>query len=129
MERVIIRHELSPNGRFSLDVSQPDETTPCFLATFRCVDGTAGLGELSVSFGPYPPASPDELVIRWDLPDHVCGLYLGSHCYGLFRFGAGRRRARGDFRCQNRPPFTDEEIAWFCSRTHVQFRASREDSP
>jgi hypothetical protein len=129
MEPVIIRHELSPNGRFSLDISEPDEASPYYLATFRCVDGSAGLGGMDVSFGPYFAALPDELVIRWDLPDHVCGLFLGSHCYGLFRFGASRRRVRGSFRCRNHPPFTDEEIAWFCSKTRVQFRISRNDSP
>jgi hypothetical protein len=114
-----IRQELSPNGRFSLDVFSPGET-PYFLATFRCIDGSAGLGELNAWFGPYPAASPDELVIRWDLPDHVCGFYLGSYCYGLFRFGAGRRRARGSFRVQ--ASFSVEEIAWFCAKDQLRNR-------
>ena len=123
MESVIIRQERSPNGRFSLDVSRADETTVYLLATFRCMDGSAGIGELNAWFGPYRAVLPEELVVRWDLPDQVCGLYLGSSCYGLFRFGPGRRQVRGSFRSQ--VPFTAEEITWFCSRTHVQFRRPR----
>ena len=129
MEHRIVRQELSPNGRFSLDVSWLGYLTPYFLATFRCVDGSAGFGEGGGGFGPYPAASPNELSnaldIRWDLPDNVCGIYLGTCCYGLFRFGASRRRARASFRGNNSDPFTDDEIAWFCAKTHIQFRSSK----
>jgi hypothetical protein len=127
MKNNLIRRELSPNGRFSVEVSAPTESTPYFLARFQCVDGSCGVFNSENWFGPFPPALPEELTIRWDLPDNVCGLYLGSHCYGLYRAGAQRRRHRGSFRTR---PFTDEEIAWFCAKTHVQFRyRHRETSP
>jgi hypothetical protein len=129
MKSVVIRQEISPNGRFSLDVFPPDEITFCFIATLRCIDGSAGLGQMGAGFGPYPAVSPDELAIRWDLPNHVCGIYLGSCCYGLFRFGNGRRRTRGRFRAGIELPFTEEEITWFCAKTHQQFRASWEQLP
>jgi hypothetical protein len=118
----VIYQGVSPNGKFSLEVTRPGETDPYFLATFRCIDGSAGIAEMGTSFGPYPTAARDELAIRWDLPDNVCGLYLGSDCYGLFRFGRSRRRTRGSFRCQLQPPFAEAEIDWFCAKTHTQFR-------
>ena len=107
----------SPNGRFRLEVTGPDERVPTFRATFQCVDGSASLIELrGVSFGPFPPAPPETLAVRWNLPDNVCGLFLASGCYGLFRCGAGRRGRRGRFRRGDQEPFTDEEIAAFCAR-------------
>ena|SRR5579871_6895793 len=118
----VIHRELSPNGRFSVEVSMPNEDTPYFGVIFCCVDGSCGTLQTGGWFGPFPPASADSFFIRWDLPDNVCGLYLGSDCYGLFRVGAGRRRNRGWYRVVNEQPFSQEEIAWFCSKTHVQFR-------
>ena len=129
MKNNLIFRELSPNGRFRIEVSAPTESTPYFLASFRCVDGSCGMLSSGYWFGPFPPALSEEFTIRWDLPDNVCGFYLGTHCYGLYRMGAQRRRHRGSFRCANDTPFTDEEIAWFCAKTHVQFRRPKSQPP
>jgi hypothetical protein len=109
----------SPNGRFSLEISGPIDDTSYFMATFRCVDGSAGVGELGAAFG-FAEPSGQEPIVRWDLPDNVCGLYLDGKCWGLFRFGAGRRRHRGSFRASGQDAFNTEEIADFCAVKRAQ---------
>jgi len=122
----VILSEQSPNGRWSL-VMYITPGVQYIQADIRNIDRSVGCcSELGgISIGPWLPdaVAISEVIVRWDLPDNVLGLYVGSDCYGLFRCGAGRRRARGKFRA-GRPEnaFTSDEIEWFCAKSHVQFR-------
>ena len=119
--------EVSPSGRWSLLIyTTPD--TPYLRADLINLDHSVGCCSAihGISFGPHTPVSVSELSVRWDLPDNVLGLFVGTTCYGLFRCGAGRRRNRGTFRtglAEN--AFTDGEIDWFCATSHVQYRHAR----
>ncbi|MEO7714769.1 MAG: hypothetical protein ABIY70_01085 [Capsulimonas sp.] len=120
-ERCVILNDESSKGRWGF-VIYTTTNSPYIRADIRNLDQSAGGALLGISFGPYPPLKDPKVTIRWDLPDNVCGIYIDADCYGLFRCGAGRRRARGSFRAGIQTPFTEDEIAWFCAKTHVQFR-------
>jgi hypothetical protein len=110
-------HE-SPDGRWSVEVNGPTEVAPEFYAVFEH-DGQAFIGF------PFGYAAPTAMLkVRWDLPDSVCGLYLGEDCYALFRWGPRRRRRRESYCTGHGNHFGDDEIRWFCAKKRVQQRRS-----
>ena len=121
--RTIVYESQSPNGEWELRVLAPTETAPEFYATFKRVGEPGGI-EFPFGF----TADPTHLKVSWDLPDNVCGLYVKDECYGLFRYGARRRRRRERFRVGEDKPFAQEEIAWMCKkkRTQQRYRKARE---
>ncbi len=99
----VILSLISPNGRFSLKILGPYEATSDYLAEFRCIDGSCCVGLNGGWFGPGQSASPADIVVDWGLPDNVCGFFVASQCYGLFRC----RRRRGT---RPEPPSGPEAI-------------------
>ena len=123
-DRTVILQENSATGRWSFTVYTACDTRDrqCLLVDIKNLDHSAGLGELrGAGFGPYPSPSEPNISLRWDLPDNVCGIYSDAGCYFLFRCGAGRRRTRWNSRL-GPSPFREDEIAWFCAKTHIQFK-------
>ena len=113
--------EHSPCGRWNV-VVYTDGTSEYLRADIYNLDRSAGLGALiGASFGPYPAPADADISLRWDLPDKVCGFYIASDCYGLFRYGRSRRRERCNFRAGSQLPFSADEIEYFCAKSHVQF--------
>src|SRR5919201_1470658 len=107
-----VLQETSPDGLWTLEVQGPTRTAPSFYAAFR----QGGKSYTGVPFGYATDRS--KISVRWDYPDKVCGVSIGSECYLLFRWGAPRRRRRARYRCGEGRAFTVEEISWFCEKDH-----------
>jgi hypothetical protein len=107
-----VLQETSPDGVWTLEIEGPTSTASFFYAVFR----QGGKGYMGVSFG--YATDPSKISVRWDYPDNVCGIAIGSECYLLFRWGARRRRRRERYRRGEGQAFTTEEISWFCEKDH-----------
>lgn len=113
-DRQSVLRSTSPDGQWELTIQGPTPTLQSFYAVFsRIGDGVNGF-----PFG-YPTDEKD-VVVRWDLPDQTCGIFIKKGCYALFRYGARRRRKREYCRTGETNPFTEEEIAWICAKKHSQ---------
>lgn len=119
-DRTVVLSEVSANGRWLLSV-QKVNITQYLLADVQYI-GNIPVGCVSYGmwFGPYGIAPDADISIRL-LPDNVAGFYVDDNCYAMFRCGAARRRNRPRS-CANSGPFTEDEIAYFCARTHLQYR-------
>jgi len=107
-----VAQETSPDGVWTLEIHGPTEAAPSFYAVFRQGDQHY----MGVPFG--YAADTATVRVRWDYPDKVCGIAIGSECYLLFRWGARRRRWREGCRVGEGRAFTPDEISWFCERDH-----------
>lgn len=101
--------EVSPNGLWEIEILAPSQVTYSYYFTFRRVGEE---GKYGVPFG----YAGEPLEVRWDLPDNVCGVYVGSECFVLFRYGARRRRRREQHRLGKGNGFTAQQIEWFCEQ-------------
>jgi len=104
----------SPDGAWRLEITKPQMTG--LYAVFISTAGYFGF-----RFG--RDASPQDIEVRWDLPDKVCGGFIDGDCYFLFRYGPKRRRNREWSRWYAQPPFTAWEIAAVCGRGSLPHRA------
>jgi len=107
-----VARETSPDGVWTLEINGPTQAAPSFYAVFRRGDEHY----MGVPFG--YAADPAMVRVRWDYPDKVCGIAIGSECYLLFRWGARRRRRRERCRIGEGGGFTPDEISWFCDKDH-----------
>ncbi len=113
-ERERVLQEVAPNGKWTLTIEGPTAIAPHFYADFR---GEEGREFYMFPFGFATPA--EQVQVLWDLPNHVCGLFLGNKCYGLFYYGPKRRRIKRErARLRVDKPFNEDAIAWFTKREH-----------
>jgi hypothetical protein len=116
-ERAVAYSGLSPGILWALEISGPTQVSDSYYARWQGKDYSLG-----IPFGYVAP--PQELSVCWDLPDEVCGIYIGQKCYLLFRYGPRRRRRRELYRLGEEAAFSDEDIAWFCAKKRSQAQAS-----
>ena len=114
--RPVIVQEASPDGVWTLEIHGPTQAAPAFYAVFRQGGERYGEHYMGVPFG-YATDST-KVSVRWDYPDKVCGIAIGSECYLLFRWGPRRRRRRERGRLGEGRAFTLDEISWFCNKNH-----------
>ena len=115
--RRTVRREIAPKGLWEIEILEPIPAARGYYFKFRRPGEDAGWG---VPFG----YEGQPLDLLWDLPDNVCGVYIGSECFLLFRYGASRRRRREQYRLGEGNAFPEEEIQWFCAKDHRAKRAS-----
>jgi hypothetical protein len=113
-DRQLVLRSTSPDGQWELTVQGPTPTSQSFYAVFS----RRGDGINAFPFG--YPTDEKNVVVRWDLPDQTCGIFIGKDCFALFRYGARRRRRREYCRTGEINPFGEEEIAWICAKKHSQ---------
>jgi hypothetical protein len=87
---------------------------------YACIADTRG-GRNGIPFGYTLPKSM--VTVDWTLPDSVLAVYLDRECYLLFRWGPRRRRRRFLYRIGPHCAFNADEIAYYCAKRRVQFRA------
>jgi len=104
-ERVL--QESAPDKSWDVVVTGPTDAAPSFYADFRASEGR------DFSMFPFGFTMPVEQVqVRWDLPNSVCGLFLEGKCYGLFYYGPKRRRIDRDrARLRSEKPFNEDAVA------------------
>jgi hypothetical protein len=110
--RADVAREASPDGGWTLEIHGPSKAASSLYAVFR----QGSTRYMGVPFG--YATDPSRIRIRWDYPDKVCGIAIGSECYLLFRWGARRRRRRERVRLGEGRAFTQDEISWFCNKDH-----------
>jgi hypothetical protein len=110
--RAKVGQETSPDGVWTLEIHGPTEAASAFYAVFR--QGSDRYRGVPFGYA----TDPSSIHVRWDYPDKVCGIGIGSECYLLFRWGARRRRRREHWRVGEGRAFTPEEISWFCAKDH-----------
>ena len=108
------KHFTSPDSVWVIEIGGPTEVAPAFMASVF----HNGIETMSFPFG--YDVFPDQLSVRWDLPNNACGMYLGDHCYAMFRWGARHRRNRELYHTGRDRFFSDEEIARFCAKNRSQ---------
>jgi hypothetical protein len=114
---LVIYSGFSPGNKLHLLILRPNdqEYGPELRAIFKSEQMRV---HTVVGFG--VACAPEDLVVKWDLPDNTCGVFIMANCYLLFRYGARRNRRREYPRLSMLPPFSQAEIDWICQKHHYQ---------
>src|SRR5262245_42911059 len=102
----------SPDERVHVEILPPTNTSPSYYASV-VVEGS-----FSMSFPFGYNAAPEEVTLKWDLPDDTLAILIHEEYYVLFRFGARRRRRREYFRVGRENAFSGVDVSWITAKDH-----------
>ncbi len=116
-KRKMVYKSKSPSGKWMVEIGSPANTGDYFHAHFKGSSSLSGPIVYNIPFG-YYSADSTLLTARWDLPDETFGVYIEKECFLLFRYGHGRRRNREYCHFGEGNGFSEQQIAWICSKDH-----------
>ena len=121
--RALLREAASPDGTWRVEIFGPNEQANFLYAYARHVDDPVE------SFGlAWGPAQPDQISVRWNLPNACWGIFIDGQCWALHVSRRPRAVCSSRIRSRRGPnakPYSVDEIRFLCAKRRGQRKGTK----
>ena len=109
-------------GEWRIEVFGPNDSANVLYAYARRRDG--GTSSFLLGRG---PARPEQVTVRWDLPNGCWGIFIDGQCWAAHVSPRPRARRSSPIRSRRwlARPFSKEEIRFLCARRRGQRKGTK----